>query len=387
MNCAKRRKTYQEMFMKVNFIQAGRGYRKLKKEMDAIFDRVCSNGDFILRSDLTEFEKNMAQYIGTKYFVGVNSGTDAIYITLKAANIGPGHEVITVANTFQGTVEPIIRCGARPVLVDINEDYLMDISQVEQAITQNTKAVLPVHLSGDVCDMSCLQALVDTYKRNGQEIFIIEDAAQALGASWSGRKVGSMGLAGCYSFYFAKILGCYGDGGGIATNDEYIYKESRLLRNHYNIKQTGLQTEAQPEKLKWCGNSRLDNLQAAILNLKLKYIDKTINRRQEIADKYDESFKGLPIKIPLKRNGRVYQEYVIRCDNREQLKEHMDSCGVGTLAADITPLHKLKGYELEHYHLPLTEKYVYQFLRLPCNDYLTDEEVEYVIKSVRQFYD
>lgn len=373
--------------MKVNFIQAGRGYRKLKKEMDAIFDRVCSNGDFILRSDLTEFEKNMAQYIGTKYFVGVNSGTDAIYITLKAANIGPGHEVITVANTFQGTVEPIIRCGARPVLVDINEDYLMDISQVEQAITQNTKAVLPVHLSGDVCDMSCLQALVDTYKRNGQEIFIIEDAAQALGASWSGRKVGSMGLAGCYSFYFAKILGCYGDGGGIATNDEYIYKESRLLRNHYNIKQTGLQTEAQPEKLKWCGNSRLDNLQAAILNLKLKYIDKTINRRQEIADKYDESFKGLPIKIPLKRNGRVYQEYVIRCDNREQLKEHMDSCGVGTLAADITPLHKLKGYELEHYHLPLTEKYVYQFLRLPCNDYLTDEEVEYVIKSVRQFYD
>jgi dTDP-4-amino-4,6-dideoxygalactose transaminase len=372
--------------MKVHFIQSGRGYLKYKQELDNVFHRVCSSGDFILRGDLEAFEKNMAQFLGTKYFVGVNSGTDAIYIALKAAGVGAEDEVITVAHTFQGTIEPIVRCGAKPVLVDINEEYLMDVSQVGQAITPKTRAIIPVHLSGDVCEMNELQRLVDLYQRKGQHIALIEDVAQAFGARYNGSKVGSIGYAGCFSFYFAKILGCFGDGGGISTNDEIIYREARLLRNHYNIKQTGLQTEAQPEKLKWSGNSRLDNLQAAILNLKFKYIDDILGRRQQIAEHYDEAFQQFPISLPTKRAGRVYQEYVIRCEHRDELKQHLEQCGVSALGADVKPLHQLNGYDLDHYSLPLTEKYTYQFLRLPCNDCLTEEELAYVIKSVQLFY-
>ena len=292
------------MEYEVPFVNYPEHYRRIWNEvMDAITE-VLSKGDLILRDQLRQFEENIASFVGVKHAVGVNSGTDALFLSLKAAGVGQGDEVITVAHTFVATVSAIVYCGAKPILVDIGEDMNMDVGQVEKAITPRSKAIIPVHLNGRMCDMGRLMEIA-----NKHDLLIIEDAAQALGAKFEGKKAGSVGLTGCFSFYPAKMLGAAGDGGVAVTNNEEIAEKIRLLRDHGYQRSSG-------DILYYGYNSRLDNLQAAILDVKLKYLPEWIGRRRELASIYHQGLSDLQeLKLPPppRLNDRffdVYQNYV-----------------------------------------------------------------------------
>ena len=255
------------MIYKVPFVNYPLQYYNLEKEIDATIKRVLKKGDLILRSDVEEFEKNMANFVGTKYAIGVNSCTDALIFSLKTAGIKKGDEVITVSHTFFSTLEVIVHCGAKPILIDVGEDFVMDVTKINEAITSKTKAVIPVHLNGHMCDMEKLVAIA---KKNN--LIVIEDAAQALGAKQSGKTAGSFGFTGCFSFYPAKILGAFGDAGAVVTNQEETAEKIRLLRNH------GQKTKT--EIVLYGFTSRLHNIQAAILNAKFQYLEQWIRRRR-----------------------------------------------------------------------------------------------------------
>lgn len=350
--------------MKVDFVNYPKQHAKYKDEIESAILRVCNSRARILQNEVKTFEESLAKYVGTKYAVGLNSGTDALFLVLKALGIGEGDEVITVGHTFHATIEAIKWNGATPVLVDVGEDGMMDIEAFKKAITEKTKAVIPVHLMGDMVDM---QKLRDNnwnpYSKS--HIKIIEDACQALGSEFNGHKAGSRGVAGAFSFFPAKILGAYGDAGAVTTNDENLYNELKNMREHYKYSETP----------NYGFNSRLDELQAAILNVKLKYLPDMIKRRQEIADLYDIGLKG--VTLPTKREGRVYQDYIIRTDKREELSTYLKGWGIETLKND--------------YHFPIpkpegTVKLESETLRLPCNDVLTDEEIKYVIEKINEFF-
>lgn len=354
--------------MKIRFWDPGLAYNKIKPEVDKAMQDVLNRGDLILREDVEKFEETLADYVGAKYAVAVNSGTDAVFLSLKALGIGEGDEVITVSHTFLATIESIVHTGAKPILVDIGNDYLMDMDQVADAITERTKAIIPVHLSGDVCDIDKLQKILSNYDTPP---IIIEDSAQALGA------VKPVGVTQCFSFYPAKTLGCFGDGGAITTNDKEIADEIRKLRNHYCIGK-GQRTE----KAKFGYNSRMDNIQAAVLNVKIKYLDDYISRRKEIAEMYDEGLKDCNIILPKIRD--VYQDYIIR--SMDKLNEYLNENGVETLGAGLVPNHKYKGLDLD-FELLNTEQYTKEFIRLPCNPDLENKEVEYIISTIKKFYE
>lgn len=352
-------------------------FQEEKEEFKKELSRIIDEGHFILGPDVEKFEQTLAEYVGTKYAVGVNSGTDALFLSLKAAGIGVGDEVITVSHTFIATIQTIAQTGATPILVDIDDTGLMDMEQAYRAITSKTRAIIPVHLEGKVCDMGELQDIV-----RGTNIVIIEDAAQALGATYEGKKVGSLGLTGCFSFYPAKIMGVPGDAGAITTNSEEIRNELVLLRNHYGI---GKGVEGQ---VKYGYNSRLDNLQAAFLNVRFKRIDQLLVRRQEIAHRYD---LGLPkyVSLPIAQEGRVYQDYVIRLNNkieRMKLKSWLDDHGIGTLGTDLVPNHLYAGLNL-NFELPETVAYTDDQMRLPCNAVISNREVDYIIDTIKSYYD
>jgi len=243
---------------------------------------------------------------------------------------------------------------------------------------------LPVHLSGVVCDMK--EILRIAQKHN---LKVIEDACQALGSKQDGKMAGTFGDTGCFSFISPKLLGCYGDAGAVVTNNKDIYEKLLLLRNHWNITQNallGVQLP-HPEIMGWGHNTRLDNIQAAVLNVKIKYIDWIINRRKEIAEKYLVAFKDLPMGLPSRRDGETWQEFIVRPQNREDFRDYMQNeAGVELLIRDTTPNHKLKGLGLDHFNLPVTEKLATEQARLPIYPELTDEEVNHVIESVKKFY-
>ena len=218
------------MAYKVPFVDYPKQYHSIEKEIDAAIKEVLSKGDFILREQLRRFEDNLASFLGMDYAVGLNSGTDALYLSLLAAGIGHGDEVITVAHTFLATVGAIVNCGAKPVLIDVRQDFNMDVDKVEEAITSQTKAIIPVHLNGRLCDMKKLMKIADKHN-----LIVIEDAAQALGATFDGKKAGSFGLTGCFSFYPAKVLGAAGDGGLVATNDKEVAEKIRALRDNGRV--------------------------------------------------------------------------------------------------------------------------------------------------------
>lgn len=244
------------MSYKVPFVDYPAHYRKMKREILRLLEDVLfTRADLILRDDVREFESSIAAFLGCKYTVGVNSCTDAIHLSLYAAGIKPGDEIITVSHTFIATVEAIIHCGARPILVDIGEDFNMDVEQLERAVSPRTKAIVPVHLNGRVCNMTRVMAIANKYN-----LLIIEDAAQSLGGAFDGKKAGTFGLAGCFSFFPAKILGATGDGGLVCTNKESFAEKLHLLRDHGRKSKNNIAF--------YGFNSRLDNIQAAILNLK-----------------------------------------------------------------------------------------------------------------------
>ena len=367
------------MDYKVPFVNIPKQYRDMKEEILKTLDDVLLRGDLILRKDVKEFEKNIADFVGTKYAIGLNSGTDALFLPLKAAGIGPGDEVVTVSHTFVASISVIVQAGAKPILIDVKEDFTIDTDKLEEVITKKTKAIIPVHLNGRCCEMDKIMEFAEKHN-----LIVIEDAAQALGAKFKNKMAGSFGLAGGFSLYPFKVLGCFGDGGIITTDDEKLAEKVKLLRDH------GQKTKTEIVCFGW--NSRLDNLQAAILNLKFKYLPKWINRRREIAEIYN---KGLDrtsgAELPPapnfdERYFDVYQNYVLRAQKRDGLFNFLKENGVETLIKDPIPNHWHKGLGLSNFHLPYTEKLAKEVISLPMYPELTNQQVEYVIDCVKKFY-
>ena len=365
------------MKYRVPFVDAPKHYRLLKKDILAAVDDVLSRGDLIMRKDMEDFEHNLASFTKTRYAIGLNSGTDALCFSLKALNIGQIDEVITVSHTFVASISSIVFTGAKPILVDVGEDFTMNMDELEDVITPKTKAIIPVHLNGHMCDMEKLMEIAKKHR-----LYVIEDAAQALGAKFKGKIAGSIGITGCFSFYPFKLLGAFGDAGAVVTNDETLAEKIRLLRDH------GQKTKT--ELVCYGFNSRLDNLQAAILNVKFKHLIEWIQKRREIAEIYNNKLSNIPeIKLPPHSDNAfydVYQNYVIKAKKRDELYESLKEKGVETLIKDPIPVHLQKGLGLSHFHLPYSEQLAREVISLPIYPELTLEQIEYVVECIYNFY-
>lgn len=366
--------------MEIGFINDcyRRFYAYYKPQVDSAIEECLASGELTLRQAVWDLEKNIADFVGTRYAVSVNSGTDALFLSLLALGIDPGDEVITVSNTFIATIQAIVHTGATPILVDVKEDELMDVSQLEKAITERTKAIIPVQYTGALCDNEAIQKIALKYN-----LFIVDDACQALGA----KGAGTFGILNCFSFNTAKLLGGLADGGIVTTDDRALYEKICLLRNHYNIHQLSVDRNdyPQPEVMEWAWKSRLSNVNAAFLNVKFKTIKEILRRREEIALKYNEAFKDLPFGLPHEQEGRIWQEYHLRVKDREQFAQFLKEKGIETLTRDVVPNHKIKGLELEKWDLPVTEQLAREVIRLPLHEWLEDDEVDYIIKSVLEY--
>lgn len=360
--------------MTIAFTDLRRDYRELGAELLAAFDRVLRSGRFILGEELDAFEREFSDYLGTRYSIGVNSGSDAIYLALVALGISPGDEVITVSHTFVSTVDAIIRCGARPVFVDVDErNYCMEATAVEDRITSRTRAILPVHLYGHPAHMDPILALA---RKHG--LAVVEDACQAHGALYQGNKVGSLGDVGCFSFYPTKNLGGYGDAGMAVSSDEGIANRIRMLRN-YGQRQ-------KHESVMLGFNSRLDELQAAVLRAKLARLDAWNAARRRKAELYRHHLGGteviLPREEPYARH--VYHLYVIRARERRRLMEALALAGIDTAIHYPLPVHRQASYKdaFGDASLPVTEKICDEILSLPMHPSLEDEEIVHVAEAV-----
>jgi dTDP-4-amino-4,6-dideoxygalactose transaminase len=366
------------MAYKVRFVNFPRQYQQLKKEFNGVFEEIMSGGDFILRRHVEEFEKRIAEYVGTKYAIGVNTGTDALYLSARALGFGPGDEVITVAHTFVATVGAIVQCGATPVLVDITDDFNIDVNQIETAITSRTKGIIPVHLNGHSCNMGKIMEIAQKHR-----LKVIEDAAQALGAKFKDRRCASFGDTGIFSFYPAKVLGTAGDGGLVCTNDDGLARRIRAFRDNGRVESVDV-----VECFGWC--TRLDNLHAALLNMKFNYFEQWIKRRREVAKMYDEGLSDIPevIRPPISKSDYfdVYQNYVIRTEQRDKLVAHLQKSGIEVLVSWRVPMHKQKALGLDRFKLPVTERISAEVISLPMYPELTDEELEFVMDAVKNFF-
>ena len=371
--------------MKVDFINSSyrRYFQQSKEEIMAAIQKCFEEGNFVLRDEVKKFEKNLADFVGVKYAVGVNSGTDALKLSYKAVGLKKDDEVITVSHTFIAPIEEIVHLGGKPILIDVGADALMDVKQIEKAITKKTVGIAPVHLSGKICEMTEIKRIAKKYK-----LWVVEDACQSLGAVQNKKKAGSFGNTGCFSFISPKTLGGAGDAGGIVTNDKKIYEKLLLLRNHWNITQNALlghQPKA-PRIMGWGYNSRLDNIQAAVLNVKFKYYKQMLKRREEIAEKYLFHLQDLPLELPTRQDGQIWQEFIIQVKNISNFFKFMKQKGIELLIRDTIPNHKLRGLGLSYFKLPTTEIIANQCVRLPIYPELTNSEVLYIIDSIVKFY-
>ena len=381
------------MNYKIPFIRPcyTRFYKAHRKEIDLAEQSCHKRGDYMLRSDTWKLEKNIAKFVGTKYCASVGSGTDALFLSLLALGIGKGDEVITVSNTFIATIQAIVHTGATPILIDVGEDEQMDVSQVEGAITERTKAIIPVHYTGAMVDMDGLVRIAGEHG-----LYIVEDACQALGATQNGKKAGSIGTLGCFSFNNAKLLGGKEDGGAVTTNSRELYEKICLLRNHWNVHQLSVDRNdyPQPKEMQWAWKSRLGNANAAFLNVKFKYLLWILKRREEIAERYLKELWHMPTfyvdnygyELPHNEKGRIWQEFHLRIKDRDKFTKHMQKWGVETLTRDTVPNHKMPGLNLEHFNLPVTEKLAREVTRIPLHEWMTDAEVKYVIHAVKEFF-
>ncbi len=370
--------------MKVALFELVRQYNALKGEIDPAISSVISKGSFILGENVSGLEQEVASFCGAKYAAGVANGTDALELAIKALGIGPGDEVITVPFTFIATTEAICLNGATPVLVDIEPDtFNMDASQIEKKITKRTKAVIPVHLFGQACDMSAVET---ASKKHG--IKVIEDCAQAIGAEYKGTKVGSFGDIGCFSFFPSKNLGCFGDGGMVTTSDKETADKIKMLRVHGQAQRYRHEIEGR--------NSRLDELQASILRVKLRHLDGWNESRRRNAAYYDKAFAPLKASgkavLPVEAEGRkhVYNIYNIRIPggNRDGLREALTAKGVGTAVYYPIPLHLQPVYAKYGWKkgdFPVSEKACDEVLALPVYPELEKEELEYTARCVKEY--
>ena len=354
-----------------------REYDELRDEILAAVDRVFKSGQLILGPEGIAFERDMAAYVGVGGGVGVNSGTDAVYIALAAAGVAAGDEVITVPNTAVPTVAAIQILGARPVFVDIREDdCLMDVSQVEAAITPRTRAIVPVHLYGQCVDLDPLVALARLH-----DLRIIEDCAQSQGALYRNRKCGSIGAAATFSFYPTKTLGGYGDGGMVVSDDEAVISRARSLRFY------GMEKTYYAERHGY--NSRLDEVQAAILALKLPRIEGWIERRRAIAERYRRGFAGSALKMPQENahSRHVYHLFVVETpDDRDATLARIEARGLKCSVQYRWPIHLMRGYQDLGYRagqFPVAETKASRIFSLPIYPHLRDDEVDEIIEVVR----
>lgn len=366
------------MAFRVPFVDPREHYRRLKPEIDAAVQDCLAKGDLIYRRQLRDFESHLASFVGVKYAVGVNSGYHALYFSLVAAGVGPGDEVVTVGHTFVATVSAIVHCGATPVLVDVGDDYNMDPGPVEGAITSRAKAILPVHLNGRVCDMGAIQ---DIAARHG--VAVIEDSAQALGAAFLGTRAGAFGATGCFSFYPFKVLGGFGDGGAVTTDDPDIAVMISRLRYNGEDRETG-------EYHHHGQTALLDNVQAAVLDVKLRHLPEWIDHRRRIAGMYRERLAEVgDLKLPHfddRDRYDIFQNYVIRTKSRDSLRRHLSASGVETLVHWPKPMWKHRGLGLETPNLPRTEQICDEVLSMPMSAETTEEHVEIAADAIRRFY-
>jgi len=361
---------------RVPFVNPQQLFVDLETELMAAVRDVLAAGKFI-RGDVEKFERNMEAYLGVDHVVGVNSGTDALHLALKARDIGSGDEVITVAHSFVATTSAIQLCGATPVFVDIGNDFNMDVGGIERLVTDRTKAILPVHLNGRLCDMDKIMYVARTCG-----IYVVEDACQALGATYDGTKAGAFG-EGCFSLHFMKILHGAGNGGFYSTNDGELAERVRILKDNGQRTKTDLVCVGY--------NSRLDNLQAAIANVKFPYIDRWIKRRRDIATRYDEGLQGLSLDLPHApsdngRNFDVFNSYVVMTDRRDELRKHLRDKGIEVFSHIDRPLYSHVKLGLNQTELPNNERICGRILSLPIDPVTTDDQVGYVIESVRGFF-
>lgn len=365
--------------MTIPFVDLKRQYQTIAAEVNEAIQRVMANAEFILGDELGRFEDEFADYCGVPYAVGVDSGLSALELALRAYGIGAGDEVITVSHTFVASVSAIAVTGAQPVLVDIDpETYNMNPVYLEAAITPRTKAIMPVHLYGQPADMTA----INTVARN-HRLVVIEDACQAHGAFYKGKRAGALAEAGCFSFYPSKNLGAYGDGGMFVTRDAVIAERVRMLRNY-----------GQREKYEHvfvAYNRRLDNLQAAVLRVKLRHLDDWNAARQRAAQQYDEWLSDAgDLECPRTAADRthVYHLYVILHPQRDALMDHLRAHGIATGLHYPIPVHQQPCYEqlgARHVRLPITESVASRLLSLPIYAEIQAEQIEHICQSIRQF--
>ncbi len=366
------------MARRVPFVDPAKNYQMIKDEIDAAYFDVMTHGDLIDRRHLKDFEQNLADFVGVKYAVGLNSGYDALHMSLRALGIGPGDEVIVPSHTFVASCSAIVNVGATPVLVDVAKDFNIDVSLIEPAITEKTKAIMAVHLSGWMADMPEVMRLAEKY-----HLRVVEDACQSLGANINGKYAGSWGDTGCWSFYPFKILGGYGDGGAITTNDPDIALFARRMRFNGEDREDG----------EYYGHGftcLLDNLQAAFLDVKLRHLPSWIVRRKEIAEKYRTALSDIPdLLLPhYDKPGfdHVYQNYTLRSKQGNDFSEYLKAQGVEVLTQFRKPYYRHDALQLEDTGFPETEALSREVCSLPMNVEITDEEIDYVITVVRSFY-
>jgi dTDP-4-amino-4,6-dideoxygalactose transaminase len=363
--------------MKISFNNFKKQYADEKPAIDSAVTRVFQSGRYILGPEVESFEKSFASYNGAKFAVGVANGLEALQISLLALGIGPGDEVITTSLSAVATTLSIRALGAKPVFVDIDDFYHIDANKVEAKISKKTKAIMPVHLYGQACDMDKLAAIAKKH-----DLSIIEDCAQAHGATYGKHKVGTFGIAGCFSFYPTKNLGAFGDAGAIITDDARFADKCHMIRNY------GQRTRYEHEV--YGINSRLDEVQAAILSVLLPKLDVNNSRRQKIALAYSKALaqiKGLTLPETRAKAEHMYHLFVIRTDSRDELQQFLKDNEVDSLIHYPIPIHKQKCFsEYNNLSLPITEEKASKILSLPVNPQLTDEEVNYVCKIITNFF-
>lgn len=364
--------------MNVPFLNLPAQYAALKAELLPVVERALASGHYILGPNVKALEEEIATFTGTRFGIGVNSGSDALTLALRALDLGPGDEVITTPFTYIAPAESVHQVGATLVFADVHpRTFNLDPADVARKITPRTRAIIPVHLFGQAAPLRELLALAEP-----RGIEIVEDCAQAIGATYHGRPVGGLGRLGCFSFYPTKNLGADGDGGMVVTNDEALAKKLRVLRVH------GIERRYHHDRHGY--NSRLDELQAAILRVKLPHLESWNARRAEIARRYSEAFKNLPLEVPVAAEGNVhvFHVYAVLTDRRDALQPHLADHGVPTIIYYPLPLHLQKVYAPMGWKpgdFPVAEALADRILPLPLYPELTDEQVDSVIETVNSF--
>ncbi|MBE6070480.1 MAG: DegT/DnrJ/EryC1/StrS family aminotransferase [Clostridium butyricum] len=393
--------------MNIPLIDLKAQYKSISAELDRVTIDVLSSAAYIMGKNVTEFEKEFAEYIGTKHAISVGNGTDALVIALKALGVGEGDEVITSTFTYFASAECISAVGATPVFVDVEKDtFNIDPEKIEEKITSKTKAIIPVHIFGQSADMDKINAIAKKYN-----LKVIEDACQAVGSKYKGKMIGTLSDVACFSFFPTKNLSCAGDGGMIVTSDDNIATIATALRTHgsgetgqkaYNLlnniteevvtSKSGDDTVYNP--LKYYNyligyNSRLDAIQAAILRVKLPQLDKWNSRRREIAKTYDEELNGSNVITPIVReeNETVYHQYVLQCDNREEMLNKLKEKGIATGVYYPVPLHLQKVYTDLGYKegdMPVAEYLSHRTFAIPVYPELNEEQIQHIVDSIKK---